>query len=66
MGRMSINIDEEILEKLKKAARLEGRTVSEIVRSLLVEFLRGRGMIEYSAWGRRGEGDYGRVDSKKG
>ena len=66
MGRMSINIDEEILEKLKKAARLEGRTVSEIVRSLLVEFLRSRGMIEYSAWGRRGEGDYSGVDSKKG
>lgn len=66
MGRMSVNIDEKILERLKTAAGSEGRTVSEIVRSLLVEFLRSRGMIEYSAWGHRGEGDYGGVDSKKG
>ena len=65
MNRMSVNIDEEILAKLKKAARSEGRTVSEVFRSLLVEFLRNRMMIECMPWGHRGEGDYGGVDSEK-
>ena len=51
MARLSVNVDEEILRKLKKAAEQEGRTVSEIVRSLLAEFLRSRGMIKYHTAG---------------
>ena len=57
MARISVNVDEEILRKLKKAAVQEGRSVSEVVRSLLAEFLRSRGMIKYHDAGASEKGD---------
>ena len=61
MARISVNVDEGILRKLKKAAVQEGRSVSEIIRALIVEFLRDRGMIRYSE-----DHDGCGVDSEKG
>jgi len=39
MIKYNINIDPKILEKLKRRAKEEGRTVSELIRQAIVEFL---------------------------
>ncbi len=40
MIRINLCIDPVILGRLKKQARAEGRTVSEIIRQVIVEYLK--------------------------
>jgi len=42
MKKININIDPRILEKLKKQADEEGRTVSELIRQAIIELLQGK------------------------
>jgi len=39
MKKIDINIDPKILKKLKERAKEEGRTVSDLIRQAIVEYL---------------------------
>lgn len=41
-----IRFDERILETLQKVAKEEGRTVTELIREAVAEFLRKRGISQ--------------------
>ena len=40
MKRINLNLDPAIFGRLKKQARAEGRTVSEIIRQVIAEYLK--------------------------
>ena len=52
--QMIIRIDDELKEKLNRLARKEGKTVSEIVRELIRDYLKTRDISAYidELWGR--------------
>lgn len=52
-----IRIDEEVKDRLKRLARLEGKTASEMVRELIEERIKERDIGAYvdALWGRIGK-----------
>lgn len=54
--QMIISIDEEVKDRLNKLARSEGKTTSEIVRTLIEEHIKKRDIGAYidDLWGRIG------------
>jgi len=46
MQKININIDKKILEKLRKQAKEEGRTISELIRQAIVDRLREKKMAQ--------------------
>lgn len=55
--QMIIRIDEEVKDRLKRLARLEGKTASEMVRELIEERIKERdiGLYVDDLWGRIGK-----------
>jgi len=54
---MIIRIDEELKEKVSQLARIEGKSLSELVRGVLLQYTRERDMSSYidGLWDRIGE-----------
>lgn len=54
--QMMIRIDEEVKNRLKKLARIEGKTTSAMVRELIEEYISERDIGTYidDLWGRVG------------
>ncbi len=54
--QMVLKIDPELKEKVSRLARTEGKTLSQVVRELLEEYVRNRDMTGYidDLWNRIG------------
>jgi len=55
-GQMIIRIDPELKEKVSSLAKAEGKSISAVVRSLLLDYVRNRDIAAYvdDLWGRIG------------
>lgn len=56
-SQMIIRMDEGLKEQVSQLARIEGKTLSELVRSVLLQYTRERDMSSYidGLWERIGE-----------
>jgi predicted DNA-binding protein len=57
MAQLTVRIDDELKDRLSKLARHEGKTTSDVVRSLVKEYLQDRDRSTFleNLWGRMRE-----------
>jgi hypothetical protein len=55
--QMIVRIDPELKSKVSSLARAEGKSISEVVRGLLLDYVRNRDIAAYvdDLWGRIGD-----------